>query len=71
MAVIIDRPLEFLTAVMRRMANNINLVGLEDEVQMTRRMRGGDILFEIVGEEKAALLAKKIKEVAGVSARVT
>ncbi|KAL4084093.1 hypothetical protein QTP88_029409 [Uroleucon formosanum] len=71
-AVTIDRPAEgaSLAAVMKKVAGTINLGALGVRVLTSRRTRAGGILLEVEGEEKAALLEGKIREVAGDTARV-
>lgn len=72
MAVTIDRPAEggSLASVMKKISGSINLQSLGVKVLTTRKTRAGGILLEVEGNEKATLLAGKIREVVGVAARV-
>lgn len=71
-AVTIDRPPEggSLSAVMKKVAGGIDLVASDIKVVTTRATRAGGILIEVVGEEKAALLAQKVRTLVGDGARV-
>jgi hypothetical protein len=55
---------------MKKVAGSVDLAALGVKVTTTRRTRAGGILLEVVGEDKAALLEGKIREVAGDTARV-
>lgn len=72
MAVTIDRPAEggSLASVMKKVSGAINLQSLGVKVLTTRKTRAGGILLEVEGDEKATLLAGKIREVVGEAARV-
>jgi len=72
MAVTIDRPAEggSLASVMKKVSGSINLQSLGVKVLTTRKTRAGGILLEVEGNEKATLLAGKIREVVGDAARV-
>ncbi|KAL4108265.1 hypothetical protein QTP88_018496 [Uroleucon formosanum] len=72
MAVTIDRPAEggSLASVMKKVSGSINLQSLGVKVLTTRKTRTGGILLEVEGNEKATLLAGKIREVVGDAARV-
>ncbi|CAI6360636.1 unnamed protein product [Macrosiphum euphorbiae] len=72
MAVTIDRPAEggSLASVMKKVSRSINLQSLGVKVLTTRKTRAGGILLEVEGNEKATLLAGKIREVVGDAARV-
>ncbi|KAL4101253.1 hypothetical protein QTP88_021273 [Uroleucon formosanum] len=72
MAVTIDRPAEggSLASVMKKVSGSINLQSLGVKVLTTRKTRTGGILPEVEGNEKATLLAGKIREVVGDAARV-
>ncbi|KAL4125988.1 hypothetical protein QTP88_010220 [Uroleucon formosanum] len=72
MAVIIDRPAEggSLASVMKKVLGSINLQSLGVKVLTTKKTRAGGILLEVVGNEKATLLAGKIRKVVGDAARV-
>jgi hypothetical protein len=72
MAVTIDRPVEggSLASVMKKVAGTINLQSLGVKVLTTRKTRAGGILLEVEGNDKATLLAGKIREVVGDAARV-
>jgi len=72
MAVTIDRPAEggSLASVMKKVSGSINLQSLGVKVLTTRKTRAGGILLEVEGNENAALLAGKIREVVGDAARV-
>ena len=71
-AITIDRPPEggSLAAVMKKIASSINLRVLGITVRTTRKTRAGGILLEVDGEEKASLLADKVRAVVGDTARV-
>jgi hypothetical protein len=71
-AVTIDRPAEggSLASVMKKVSGSINFQSLGVKVLMTRKTRAGGILLEVEGNEKATLLAGKIREVVGDAARV-
>ncbi|XP_060846581.1 uncharacterized protein LOC132926263 [Rhopalosiphum padi] len=72
MAVTIDRPAEggSLASVMKKVSGLINLQSLGVKVLTTRKTRAGSILLEVEGNEKATLLAGKIREVVEDAARV-
>ncbi|XP_060851691.1 uncharacterized protein LOC132930053 [Rhopalosiphum padi] len=72
MAVTIDRPAEggSLASVMKKVSGSINLQSLGVKVLTTRKTRAGGILLEVEGNEKATLLAGKIRDVVGDAARV-
>jgi hypothetical protein len=71
-AVTIDRPAEggSLASVMKKVSTSINLQSLGVKVLTTRKTRAGGILLEVEGNEKATLLAGKIRGVVGDAARV-
>lgn len=55
---------------MKRISGSINLSSLGVKVLTTRKTRAGGILLEVEGTDKAVLLADKIREVTGDTARV-
>lgn len=71
-AVTIDRPPEggSLAEVMRRVSQTIDLSALGVNVINTRRTRAGGILIEVEGQEKATLLAERVRVMVGDGARV-
>ncbi|CAI6360091.1 unnamed protein product [Macrosiphum euphorbiae] len=71
-AVIIDSPVDggSLATLMKKVAGAIDLKSLGVNVLTTRKTRTGGILLEVVGADKADLLADKIRAVSGDSARV-
>lgn len=71
-AVTIDCPLEgdSLAAVIKKVIGFIDLVSLGIQVKIIKTTRAGGILFEVIGEDKAALLAEKVSEVTDNTARV-
>ena len=56
--------------MMKRVAGSIDLPALGITVRTTRKTRTGGILLEVDGEDKATLLAEKVRAVVGDSARV-
>lgn len=71
-AMTIDRPAEggSLAAVMKMVAESIDLASLGVKVVTTRRTRAGGILLEVEGSDKAGTLERKIPEVVGEAARI-
>lgn len=55
---------------MRKVSRSIDLAGLGIKVLTTRRTRAGGILLEVEGDEKAALLAERVRVLIGDGARV-
>jgi len=56
--------------VMKKISSAINLTTLGIRVVTTRPTRAGGILIEVEDEEKATLLAEKVRELVGDGARV-
>ena len=71
-AVTIDRPPEggSLAEVMRKVSSTIDLATLGITVRTTRMTRAGGVLLEVEGEDKAALLAERVRVLIGDGARV-
>ena len=71
-AVTIDRPPEggSLSDVMKKISKTIDLKALGIIVKTTRTTRAGGVLLEVEGEDKAALLAERVRVLIGDGARV-